>query len=247
MIRPVALACMVLSLAGCASRAMRSESAPAADLGFVASGGASGGLDLAWSGTDTIVKGRRVDVAGTVQSARSLIRTASLTIEVDEVDVAAKAAEQLATEVGGYVESRQTSEETRGYLVLRVPADALDGALDRLAALGDVDHREVGATDVTGQLADLEARLTNDKALRDRLRALLERATDVKDVLAVEEQLTRLQTAIDTAEGTLKRMREQVALSQVTVRLERREILGPLGYLGYGLYWIGKKLFILSD
>lgn len=246
MIRPFALACMVLSLAGCASRAMRSESAPAADLGFVASGGASGGLDLAWSGTDSTTK-RAVDVAGTVQSARSLIRTASLTIEVDEVDVAAKAAEQLATEVGGYVESRQTSEETRGYLVLRVPALALDGALDRLAALGDVDHREVGATDVTGQLADLEARLTNDKALRDRLRALLERATDVKDVLAVEEQLTRLQTAIDTAEGTLKRMREQVALSQVTVRLERREILGPLGYLGYGLYWIGKKLFILSD
>jgi hypothetical protein len=53
--------------------------------------------------------------------------------------------------------------------------------------------------------------LKNKTALRDRLRALLAQAKDVKDILSVEEQLTRLQTEIDAMESWLKSIRSRVA------------------------------------
>ena len=72
--------------------------------------------------------------------------------------------------------------------------------IDGLSGLGDETDRRVTAEDVTEIVIDLVARLKNKIALRDRLRKLLDRAQDVKEVLVVEEQLTRIQSEIDSME-----------------------------------------------
>lgn len=117
--------------------------------------------------------------------------------------------------------------------------------MDAVAALGSEQGRTVEAVDVTEQYADLEARLRNDRALRDRLQQLLERAKDVEDVLAIEKELTRIQSEIETMQAQLDRLRSQVELSALTITLERRRILGPLGYASYGLWWAVSKLFVI--
>jgi hypothetical protein len=184
---------------------------------------------------------------------RELIKTASLEVRVPSVPESITATTRLVTEAGGYVSNSITGQDSAAHLKLRVPSPKLAEVLGALSKLGEEKHRQVSVQDVTEQVADLDAVIANKKALRDRLRALLARANDVKDILAVESELTRLQTEIDAIEGSLNRLRNDIAYSavdlQLTPRAEEkpRKILGPLGYLAKGTGWILKKLWVIRD
>jgi hypothetical protein len=102
----------------------------------------------------------------------------------------------------------------------------------------------VTSRDVTDQAADLDARLQNKRVLRERLRALVTSSASLQDVVAIEEQLARLQAEIETLEGQLKRLRSDVEMSTISLALERETHLGPLGLALHGL-WLGvRQLFI---
>jgi hypothetical protein len=68
-------------------------------------------------------------------------------------------------------------------------------------------------------VVDLQARLENLRAERDRLRTLYERANTTEDVLAVEERLSDVQTEIERTEAGLQNLERQVAYSTITVHL----------------------------
>ena len=93
---------------------------------------------------------------------------------------------------------------------------------------------------------DLEAALKNRRALRDRLRILLERASTVTEVLQVEKELVRLQSKIDSEEGKLALLKKDIALSDLDITFTRKRILGPLGYIGAGIWWVVSKLFVIQ-
>jgi len=126
-----------------------------------------------------------------------------------------------------------------------VPSTSLDASLDSLARIGKVESRSITATDVTDEARDLDARVATLRATRDRLRQLLERAASVSDIAAVETQLARVQQDLETLEGRLKSMRTDVALSELSLNIEQRRVLGPLGLVAAGLAWVVEKLFIL--
>ena len=173
---------------------------------------------------------------------RKLVRDATQEIEVaseDEVDSALEEARQITGALEGYV-----SWEGPGAMVLRIPDARLDEALDRLAALGDEERREVRVHDVTAAYTDLEIRLTNARALQTRLRDLLDRAETVDDVLAVERELARVTTEVDMLEGQLRLLQNQVAYSTVRLHVHDDVEPGPLGWVFVGLYETVKWLFV---
>lgn len=192
-----------------------------------------------------MAKGSRGVSSEPEREERMLIRQASLEIEARDLPGAIRSAEKAVGEAGGFVQDSNTNEDHAG-LNIRVPSARLDVLLDALAALGKVRQRSIGQQDVTGQMVDMEAALKNKIALRDRLRTLLDRASDVKDVLAIEEQLTRLQTEIDSIEGNLKHIKKRVEMSAVMLNITRKQTLGPLGYLFKGLGWGIEKLFVID-
>ena len=177
---------------------------------------------------------------------RQIIRTARIRLEVEHLESAGDRVAEVATGAGGYVENRSYADR-RSVLTLRVPSEDLDPVLERLAGLGTERARSVSSQDVTEQVADTEASLQNARALRDRLRALLDRATQVEELLKIETELSRVQTQIDQTQGRLERLRSQVALSSISVTLERRRILGPVGYVLDRAAWALRKLFVLRD
>jgi hypothetical protein len=178
---------------------------------------------------------------------RLLIRSASLSIEVEDAEKAADAATRLVGAAGGLVDSSQSSKEGAIELVVRVPEAQLDDVLHRFADLGDVTGRSLTATDVTDEVVDLDARMRNLVATRDSLRKLLERATSVQDVVAVERELSRVQGDIDAMEAKLKSLRSRVALSEIDLDLHRKKILGPIGVIGKGAWWLVSKLFVFRE
>jgi hypothetical protein len=176
---------------------------------------------------------------------RILIRTASMNVEVPDPRTAAAQAETLAKGAGGYVERSAAREEAEIDLTLRVPESELDRLLEAFAELGKVTYRSEHAEDVTEQVIDADARITNLRATRDRLRAQLDRATSVKDIVAVEAELSRVQADLDSLEGRLKYLKGKAALSEVTLTFERKMLLGPLGYISWALWWTVSKLFVI--
>ncbi|MEK7486893.1 MAG: DUF4349 domain-containing protein, partial [Planctomycetota bacterium] len=177
---------------------------------------------------------------------RMLIKRASIDLIVEDIEQSSQTITQWAQELGGYVNSSNTSEEKTAWMQVRIPANQLESTMNKLASLGEEQYRNTSATDVTEQVIDLEAKLTNDRALRDRLRKLLEQAKDVKDILAIEAELNRLQIELDSLEGQLKRIQSEVQLSILDVKLTRSRIYGPLGYLYKGVAWFFEKLFVIQ-
>ena len=64
-------------------------------------------------------------------------------------------------------------------------------------------------------------------------------------MLAIEKELNRLQSEIETMQAQVDRLESQVKSSTLSIHLRRERILGPLGYLGYGLWWTLSKLFVI--
>ena len=93
-----------------------------------------------------------------------------------------------------------------------VPAQA-GSLLDTLRGLGRLAQHQMSQTDRTNEVVDIQARLTNQKALRDRLRALIasHQVAKISDLLEVEQELANVQGEIDSAEG---RMRATLAVTE---------------------------------
>lgn len=182
---------------------------------------------------------------GNTPTDRKLVRSGDLMVEVDSPVDTYPEVERLIKDAGGFVESSTQTGDSNVWLHCRVPAAQLDQIMDAVAKLGTEERRSVSAADVTEQYDDLETRLRNNLALRERLQQLLRRAHDVEDVLAIEKELNRIQSEIETMQARFDRLKSEVELSTLSINLRRQRILGPLGYVTYGLWWALSKLFFI--
>lgn len=154
---------------------------------------------------------------------RLVIRNAYLSIEVEAVTAAETAIRNRAEQLGGYVVSVQTSgsdENLRSSVVIRVPAEQFETALSGVEGLASkVFSRNVSGDDVTEEFVDLESRLRNLEATRDRLLDLLTRATRVEDALQVNNALTDVQGQIEQIRGRMQYLTTSAAFSTISVDL----------------------------
>ena len=182
-----------------------------------------------------------------LRSERMLVWKADLCIEVWNVGAAAADATAMAERQGGFIEQKSDRGETAANLTIRIPAKSFKAAVAGLETLGTVTSRNLAGEDVTEQYVDVVARLKNKIVLRDRLKQLLEKAVEVKDILAIETELNRVQADIDSMAGRIKSLQGQADYATVNLSLERKAVLGPLGYLFKGIAWGVEKLFYLRD
>jgi hypothetical protein len=159
-------------------------------------------------------------------SDRSIIRTGEVRLRVDDYDAAQSNLTAAVEARGGYVSdsAKQVREGdgedwATGRVVLRVPAENFSETMTVVEREGTVLESRTSTEDVTDQVVDLEARLENLRAERDRLRTLYERANDTEDVIAVERRLSEVQTEIEQTEARLQNIQRRVAYSTITVEL----------------------------
>jgi hypothetical protein len=145
-----------------------------------------------------------------------LIYTAQMTMAVYQVTPGLEAVEQIARDLGGYLSIRNDTSIT-----IRVPRGSFDEAIRRIGLTGDVVHKEISAEDVTDKYVDMESRLRNAKAMRDRLQELLQRAA-VKEAIEIQAQLGKVTEEIEVLEGELKLMRDKIAYSSIAVNFAAR-------------------------
>lgn len=151
---------------------------------------------------------------------RLLIYTASLQVSVPNPDDALHFCQSLALKHGGYVLSRHgTSVE------IRVPSAVFFDAIDEIEKLGKVGSHDIRAEDVSEQFHDLELRLKNAHAVRERISQLLNRGVGIKDALTIESELSRLSEEIEVMEGQLRRMKELTSYSTIETSFKPQEVV----------------------
>lgn len=185
-------------------------------------------------------------------NTRKIIANADISLVVAETEAAVAQIEMMVAALGGYVAKADLSKSSygerevlEGSLMLRVPAESLEDALDRLQALAtDVRNLNVNRQDVTEQYSDLEAQLHNLRATEKELLALLAEirqkpTATAEDILAVYRSLTEIRGEIEILQGRKNLLDNQIGFSTIQVDLipdainrpiveERWNVTGPV-------------------
>ncbi len=166
----------------------------------------------------------------TEEFEQKIIYTGHIEINVENVDEAFDTVTNMVEERGGYISESRFWDQFDGAqknlrLVLRVPAETFDNTISELQELGRIIDQSTRGQDVTEQYYDLEARLNNKISQEVRYLEILEMATTVEEVLKVEKELERIRGDIESMEGRMRYLRDQVSLATIT--LIAREIHTP--------------------
>jgi hypothetical protein len=145
---------------------------------------------------------------------RSIIYNATLALTVVDIRSTQTSIQQYANANGGYLQEIAGSSIT-----IRVPAAKFEAAISTIEHFGELTDRHIEANDVTEELHDLHIRLENAMHVRDRLTALLEKATKMEDTIAIEKQLEEVTEQIERLKGKIQFTENRVALSTITVNL----------------------------
>lgn len=179
-----------------------------------AAGGSEGGADEATGGGDGDLGAQ----APPAEDPARIIYTSDLRVRVDDPAAAARQAIDLVEEAGGSLAAQSEVEgEDLVVVTVRVPVGGFRSVLDALAELGTVLDRHVEAEDVTDRVVDLEGRLENARASADRLRELYATATDVEQIVAIEQALTEREAEVESLAGQLQQLEDRADRSTITV------------------------------
>jgi Domain of unknown function (DUF4349) len=168
----------------------------------------------------------KVDFVGASASVlieRMLVKTGQLEMKVVSIEQSRLEIQKLAKGVGAYLGTEDQSADggrINYSAVIRVPSAGFDELIRKIEALGSkLESKSVTSEDVTAEFVDVEARLKTKRDLSERYHEILKNAKTISDVLAVETQIGNVQTEIESMEGRLKFLRDQVSLSTLTVRM----------------------------
>jgi len=153
-----------------------------------------------------------------------IIKNGTMTLQVAGIDAAINKATQQMTALGGYVSGSDRSgdnDSATASITFRIPATRWDEALAALRGMAVKVVEEHSTTeDVTTQVVDLAARIANLQATEHALQGIMDRAREIKDVLAVQEQLTEVRGEIEQMTAEKTHLQQQAAMSTLGVTFE---------------------------
>ena len=162
-------------------------------------------------------------VSGTDSRAnQQIIRTAYVSVDVDDVATGVSAIADLTTDLEGQLQSQSvqgTGEDSSANMTVRVPASNLDALLASIDTLGEVTSSSVDAQDVAVEVIDLEARITTLEESIDRLRDLQGQAASVADLVTVESELSARQAELESLTARRDYLLRQVEMSTAYISL----------------------------
>lgn len=154
---------------------------------------------------------------------RKIILNAELNLGATDAAKAMGDLQNMTAASGGYVvEATLTQGEDgskAGRLVLRVPAGQYTGALERVRQAGEVKLERQYTQDVTDQFTDTETRAKILKEHEQKLEQLSLQAATFDNWLQLAKQINETRAQIESLEGSLKKLTNQVDYATLTITL----------------------------
>jgi hypothetical protein len=168
--------------------------------------------------------------SGSLTPDTKIIKTASLTIEVNDVPGSVEFLKNLAAQKGGYLSStnvqKNYNNRLTGTVIIRVPAKEFETTLTGVQAIGTVKSVSTQGQDVTEEYVDLQAQKTAYQNQLAQYNEIMKKAVKVEDVITVQQQIDRVQIQLNRLEGRLKYLDSRIDLSTITVNLQEPEPVG---------------------
>ena len=163
-----------------------------------------------------------------------LIFRAWLHLQTLDFAQAEKDLNQLVEKYGGYFESVYTDNGSyysnysylSGSYTVRVPAENYDRFLSAVGNTCHVVNLNKTTEDVGLQYSDTQMRLQTEKTKMERLLTLLGQATEMTDIIQLENAISDCQYQIDSLTSTINRYDSLIGFSTVQIELEQVERLG---------------------
>ncbi|WP_083973811.1 DUF4349 domain-containing protein [Herbidospora daliensis] len=231
-------------------------SAPSAAAEQAAPAPAAREADQSGGGSDA--KSAPADANVTVAPAdRAIIYTAEMTVRAKDVAAAAESAKRMVTEAGGYVaEERSNSFSSRqeSTITFKIPPGQYPGTLSRLGKeLGETEQLHQGTQDVTGEVADVAARVKSAEAAVAQFRTLLTKAEKIGEIMDIEREIQSRTADLEALQARQKSLAEQTGMATVTITLVGpsappvKPVEEETGFLaGLKAGWTGLKNFAES-
>ena len=153
---------------------------------------------------------------------RLVIKTATLTMVVQDVAKAVSAISSYAETKGGFIissELYETGSGLSGSVSVRIPADFFDSGLGDVKGFGEVKSQTLSGQDVTEEFVDLSSQLKNLRATEEQFLEIMKKAEKIEDILAVQRELSTVRSQIELIQGRMKFLQQSAALSTITVYL----------------------------
>ncbi|QSX07337.1 DUF4349 domain-containing protein [Sedimentibacter sp. zth1] len=133
----------------------------------------------------------------------------------------------LTRKSDGYIEYNRTytiqiiddKEYKGGNVKVRVPEEHFYNVINFIKSESDVTNEVVNENDVTKHYYDIDNIVKNLKIQEDRLRELYSKATNVTEILQLENEIRRIRTEIDSYSITLSDIDDRVSMSTIELNI----------------------------
>ncbi|MFA4851799.1 MAG: DUF4349 domain-containing protein [Bacteroidales bacterium] len=172
-----------------------------------------------------------------------IIKTADISMQVKDYKESRKAILAIVQKSGAYIAAE--NQANRNYniandMTIRIKPEGFDDLLDKIIEQSVyVDSKKITAQDVTADYMDTEARLKSKRDVEVRYSEILKKANTIKDILEVEEKLRQIREEIESCEGKLKYLTDQVSYSTINLHFYEKLDFQPAPGSGF-FHAIGK-------
>lgn len=200
---------------------------------------ASQALEMAQSDSSVSTEMYDMDSGATEESSvngekllepeRKIIKSSQLSLETAKFNDVINSLEDMVKSYGGYIASSSIDAEgiNNNYQCLRfasykinVPSDKLDDFLDESSKLATVRNKSTSAEDITAQYYDNESRLKSLQIQEERYLEILKTATEVKDIIEIENALTDVRYEIENLTTCLNKISNLVDMDTVNINIQ---------------------------
>ena len=188
---------------------------------------ADGLTDSAFARRTSANKAGSDETATPALRTRAVISTGTVTLQSRDVAQARFDVEKVIAEYRGEIGDEQTGTDPKGEvqrsrLVIRVPSEYFDEAMDALSEVADLRSAKRTSEDVTTEVIDTDVRVRAQEKSLQRVEQLLARARNLRDIIWIESQLNQRQAELDSLKSQQAWLADQTTLSTITVFLERK-------------------------
>lgn len=160
-------------------------------------------------------------IGNTENVKRKLIKTGDIEFETENLVQTNQNIKKIIKQLDGYIANE--TEDKYSYKIaqkieIRLPAKNFDKLLAEISkGVKKFDSKNIHVKDVTEEFVDIQARLKTKKELEARYIQLLSKAKNVGEILEIEREIGNLRADIESFEGRLKYLKDQVSFSTLDV------------------------------
>lgn len=174
-----------------------------------------------------------------VEDESVIIYEADCSVSVKSVKDSVKVVTDLSREFGGYIDGSTSSDSYRSAIVVvRVSSKKFDSFLNALSRVGEVESREVRATNVSDEYRDLSARLVTSQKILERLNALLQKEVDMQARIAILREIDRVTAQIESYKARIAYLKGLADYATVRVNLKAESRTAVRRYIPSPFAWI---------